>query len=67
MAEKQTQRTQEIIRQIKKPEIRTILGIAEKHERRPSEVVTDGGVRLLAEYIVELEKERENNGRADEG
>jgi hypothetical protein len=57
MAPKQTPRTAEVIRQIKNRDVRTCLEISDKSGKRMPDVITDGGVRLIAEYIVGLEKE----------
>jgi hypothetical protein len=57
---KQTRTTRERIGEIRNKDVRTCLEISDRSGKRVPDVVTDGGVRLIADYIVELEKEAES-------
>jgi hypothetical protein len=44
-----------MIAQVKNRDIRTVLGLSEKHRKYPLDCVNDGGLELLVKYILALE------------
>ena len=50
------ERLESIIDEIKEPDIRTILRIADRRKMSLRDCITSGGIEKLARYIISLEK-----------